>query len=268
MALKLQILICTFGRRIENVDAAGMPRVDGVEYVVCCQNPDGLPLEGAAPALEARHDVRIAFFADRGLSINRNHALDIASAPYVMIADDDLSWDAEGLREVIRRFDADPGLDILTTCAVMPERRVYPPDGHDLSRPWRFYSAISFEFTYRLAALRSHGLRFSPLAGIGAPVLGAGEEDLLLQRSLEAGLRGRFADIRVVTHDGPTTSVHSAADPRVIRALAAVARRRRGNIATLIRMPLMAWRVPAPFLSALRYLAEGFVYSLTHRSEL
>lgn len=264
----LQVLVCTVASRLGKIESAGYPVLDGVEYVICCQNPDGTDITEAKAALEKRPDIRVYTFADKGLSINRNHALDIATAPYVHIADDDISFHAEGFRRIIADFDTNPRLDIITTRSNMPEPRVYPPDGFDLSKVFRFYFAISFEISIRLDALRRRGIRFSPLAGIGAPYLTAGEEQLLMDHMLRAGMCGRFADVVLCEHPGLTTSVRNGAKPGVVRAKGALMRLFRGNFAAMLRIPLETYRSPAPPHKALLWLMQGFFYSIRHKKEL
>lgn len=268
MPALLQVLICTTAQRLGRLNTAGMPELCGVEYLISCQNPDHIDCTEVYGRLTARDDISVKFFDDAGLSRNRNHALDAATAPYVIIADDDLEWNADGIRAVIDTFEANPTVDIITYRTDMPETRVYPPDGHNLSVPYRFYYAISFEIALRLSSVKGAGLRFPVLAGIGAPYLGCGEELLFMRRALDAGLNGRFIDRTVVSHPDMTTAVHSACRPEVIRGLGATMRMLRGNFAAAIRLPLEAWRSPAPFFTALRYLCQGYIYSIKHASDL
>lgn len=265
---RLQVLICTVASRIGGIDTSGYPVIDGVEYRVCCQNPDGFDISGAIEALEARPDIKVNVFADKGLSINRNHAFDIATAPYVHVADDDICFHREGLERVLADFEADPSLDIITTRSEMPEPRVFPPDGHDLATVFRYYHTISFEISLRRSALQTHRIRFSPLAGIGAPFVTAGEEELLMHHMLKAGMKGRFADVVLSVHPGLTTSAHSGAKAGVVRAKGAVMRIVRGTVAAFVRYPVEALRSPAPTHKAFLWLLQGFFYSIRHRHQL
>lgn len=265
MEPRLQILICTTAGRFASINPAGLPQLRGIEYLISCQNPDGIPVSD--PTI-GRDDIRTVFSHSKGLSNNRNAAFDAASAPYLLIADDDLGFDAAGLREIIRRFDSDPGLAILTVRSVQAEKKVYPPDGHDISKPFRFYEPVSFEIALRREAVLKHNLRFSPLAGIGAPYLVAGEENLFIHHALKAGLKGRFADIPVASHQGKTTGFRLAGTTELLRTKAAVCRITLGPVATLLRIPLMAWREPAPFFRALSALVRGYAYAVIHQKEL
>ncbi|MDE6311497.1 MAG: glycosyltransferase family 2 protein [Muribaculaceae bacterium] len=268
---KLEVLVSTFGaaglRRMLESDP---PHVEGVRYLVCCQNPSGEDVLPAAEALHSRGDTDVLFFKDRGLSRNRNHSLDMSAAPYLLIMDDDVRLEASGLEEIIRCFDERPDLDFMALRVETGDRgrRAFPPSGHKLHRPWRCYHTISFEIALRRSSVEAGHFRFSILAGIGAPRLGSGEEELFLHRMSKAGLHGEYLDIQLGVHPAPTTSDRSALLPEVVRAKGAVMRVLRGPLRALLRLPLEAKRSKMPFFKALRHLVEGYVYSIKHRREL
>lgn len=268
---KLEVLVSTFGaaglRRMLESDP---PHVEGVRYLVCCQNPEGEDVLPAAEALHARGDTDVLFFKDRGLSRNRNHSLDMSAAPYLLIMDDDVKLDASGLEALIRCFDERPDLDFITLRVETGDARprAFPPAGHNLRKKWRRYSAISFEIALRRSSVEKDGLRFSTLAGIGAPALGCGEEEIFVHRLIKAGLRGEYTGIRLGVHPGATTSERSAVRPEVVRAKGAVMRVLRGAFEAAVRIPLEAKRSKLPYFRAFRYLTEGYFYSLMHRKEL
>lgn len=162
---RLQVLIATYGCRIESVDPAWLPRVDGVEYVVTCQNPDGNSLDTSR--LDSRDDIEIYYFADKGVSRNRNHGLDIATADYILISDDDIAYDADALVELISTFDADDDIDIVTTRSITPETHIYPLDRHNLDKPYRYYLPIAFEIALRRRSVVRSGVRFAESISIG-----------------------------------------------------------------------------------------------------
>lgn len=268
---KLEVLVATFGAAgLRRALAQDWPQVDGVRYLVCCQNPDGDDLLPAAEALHDRGDTVVLFFRDRGLSLNRNHCLRAASAPYLLIMDDDLRLSAEGLKELIAIFETRQELDYVTVYAELacPGRRQLPPAGHDLSRPWPCYWVISFEIALRRSSIERVKAAFSPLAGIGAPVLACGEENLFLHSLMRKGLRGEFSGILIGEHDHETTSERELLNPGVMRAKGAVMRITRGNLAALVRLPLEARRSGQPFFRAFGSLLRGYFYSIKHRREL
>ncbi len=266
MEPRLQVLISTFGSGAGAIDPAGLPRLDGVAYMVSWQNPEGLRPDLAT--LAARPDVSVVESASRGLSNNRNAAFDLASAPYVLIADDDLSFRPEGLQAIIQAFDSEPALDFLTLRSDMPEPRVYPADGHDLARPCKGYAPVSFEIALRRSSLVRSGVRFSPLAGIGAPYLCAGEEELFVYHLCRAGLHGRFVDAVCAVHPGSTTGFRRAADAAMLRTKGSVACRTQHPLRALLRLPLLAARAPIATPKALLWLVQGYCYALKNRRQL
>ncbi len=263
---KLQVLIVTYGRRIDAIDLAGLPIVGGVEYIVSCQNPDRLDLDTSR--FDGRDDIKVYFFADRGVSRNRNHCLDIATADYVQISDDDIAYNADALVKLIETFDADNDIDIVTTRSVIPEHHEYPLDRHDLAKPWRFYSPIAFEIALRRSAVVKYHLRFAERISIGTDYVTAGEENFFFLRCMRCGLYGVFRNITLSEHRGPTTCSHSAQQPGVVRAKGAILPCARGYFGGLIRLPVEAWRSQLPFFKALTYLVQGYLYYLKYHKEL
>ena len=243
-----------------------LPVVPRVRYIVCIQDPDfGLNPLSLQPLQRPDIDVRI--YHDRGVSANRNHALEAATADVLMVGDDDLIYHPEGLEALLGFFENNPRIDWITTHAEVDSSRVYPPDGWNHARTFRFYASITFEMAFRRTSLPP-GLRFSTLAGIGAPYLGAGEEDLFYHHLRKAGLRGQFVDLKVVSHPHPSTDIHSASNPRFVRAKGALMWVMRGPAGALIRLPLEAKRSELPFFNAFRELFKGMMYAAKNRRYL
>lgn len=266
---QLQVLIATFGRRLLGLVDNPLPEVEGVAYLISCQDP-GNELEGTdiRPLME-RGDIDLRIYRDRGLSLNRNHAFDAASAPYLLIADDDLDFLPDGLRKIIDAFNDNPRVDVALLKADVPlSRREFPPEECDLPHTWPRHHAISFEIAVRRSSWLSSGIRFSPLAGIGAPRLGAGEEELFLHQARRRGLTVRYYPITHAVHPGPTTSKRSARSAAVLRAKGTVITALRGPFTALTHFPVEAARSKAPFFKALWCYLDGMVYYFTHRSQL
>lgn len=260
---RLQILVCTTADRLPLIDFSLWPQVEGVGYLIACQNPRGKNLKEPQ-----RSDFEYIEFDNTGLSVNRNQAIAAATAPYIQIADDDTEFVADGLLAIIAAYDADPELDYATFRAVIPGNRVYPPDGYDFAKEYRFYFPISFEITFRRKSLNDNRLRFSELAGLGAPYLCAGEEELLLWHCRKAGLKGRFFDKVIVIHPAETTSVTRSAQPGFLRSKGVLLRVKRSCLGGILRLPVEARRSKVPFFRALTWLLQGYVYSIRNRKAL
>lgn len=218
--VRLQILISTMGTDgIRRIAATAHPAVEGVEYIVSWQKPD----PNAIPeALASRPDFRIFPTGSRGLGANRQDALSHATAPYILISDDDLDYDAADLRRIIRAFDANPEYAYLLFRYDDPEApRSYPDHEFDMSHAPKNYYYTSFEIgiNRRRILLEGNGgkeLRFNPRFGVGAEFC-AGEENIMVADLQRAGHHGKFIPIRVATHRGPTTGMRRAHEPEFLR---------------------------------------------------
>ncbi len=218
---RLQVLICTLGADgIRRVCASSHPEVDGVRYLVSWQQPDGhvdVPEE-----IKKRNDFEVVVSATRGLSRNRNVALDAASAPLVLISDDDVSYTAEGLERVLKAFEDRPETDLITMQYESSDNpKKYVRGEADLRCNPRGYYATSIEIAFKLGRLRGAGIRFDERFGIGAEFI-AGEEQILIDDALRAGMRCLYVPGVICRHDGSTTSDRHFYDPAYIATKGAV----------------------------------------------
>lgn len=259
---RLQVLIVTHGPQgLERVARMDLPEVDGVGYIVSCQS-DSRPL----PAALCRMDVTVSFTPTRGVGRNRNHALDLACAPYVLLADDDIILHRDGLRRLIELFDANPSLDVATLMCRRPDQGSYPPAGHDLRKRWKNYFPVNYEIALRLGSARRAGLRFCDIMGVGSPRFQSGEEDVLLLNAVRKGLCCRFFPILVCDHPSDTTGTRDARRPGVLQA-DGVNIALAYSLTILPRLMLKAWRVGGNVLKNFYYLSLGAAYALRHRGE-
>lgn len=220
---RLQVLICTFGKEgIRRVCLSAHPAVYGVEYLVSWQLPDG---DCAVPEeLARRDDFRIVKSATRGLSRNRNIALDAATAPLVLISDDDVCYTAEQLVSVMSESMRRPDADLIAMQYESPVNvKKYLDEETDLRCVPRGcgYYVSSIEICLRPEHFRDAGVRFDGRFGIGARFM-AGEEQILIDDALRAGLSCRFIPVVICRHDGSTTSDRHLYDPEFICAKGAV----------------------------------------------
>lgn len=208
---QLQVLICTFGPDgIRRVAECRHPQVDGVEYIVSWQLPEGEP--EIPPCLD-RSDFRIFPSKTRGLSANRNLAFSHATAPLLLISDDDVEYTQEQLLAVIDAFAQNTDCDFICfRYESDPCQKQYPEATFSFSeRPPKGYYVSSIEIALRgrvLSANASNGkpsITFNENFGIGAP-FGCGEEEILIHDMIRAGLKGKFIPRTICRHDAPTTA--------------------------------------------------------------
>lgn len=245
--MRLQVLISTH-RSLDKAAAMTLPEVEGVGYLISCQS-EPMPI----PAALQRPDVEVHFSPTKGLSNNRNTALEMATAPFALIADDDLIYHADGLRAAIDAFDSNPGVDLFFFRFDGSSEKAYPATEADLGKDGYGYNPASVEIGLRMPT----PLRFNPDFGIGAPRFACGEETMLLLDARDMGLGIKFFPITICTHCGPSTGIRDQASPAVLRADGAVIRR-RFPATSLARLLLKALRTPGNSLHNLHHLLQGY----------
>ena len=198
----LQVLICTYGQDgIKRVALSAHPEVNGIQYLVSWQT-DG---DTAVPKELDRPDFSILPSATKGLSVNRNIALSRATAPIVLISDDDVDYTQEGLLAIVDAFMRNSNMDIVTfRYTSSSHAKYYPSAPCDLSTPEKGYFVTSFEIAFRRESVQGK-IWFNENFGIGA-AFPSGEEDIFLRDCLDAGLKGIYLPITIARHDGTTTS--------------------------------------------------------------
>lgn len=259
--LTLEVMICTFGpsggRKVADML---LPPMKQVRYLVAWQGDCDKPIPAE---LQSRPDTKVMLLPGKGLSRNRNFALDNASGDLLMVADDDLQLHPEGLLKVIDTFRRDPQLvygSFMYDNGEFTKR--YPKVAVSLHRLPKDFYQTSFEIVLRRDSAAGC-LRFNEEFGIGAPLFGCGEEELLLKRARNAGLVCRFFPILIATHTGPTTGVAPALSDSVLRARGVLTSTEYPLTAPL-RLLLNSWRIAragqAPFFRAFRHQWEGAIY--------
>lgn len=220
-SVKLQVLISAFGPDgILRVSAGSHPEVEGVEYVVSWQIPDGdmeVPL-----GIASRNDFKVVKSSTRGLSRNRNLSLALATAPLAVIGDDDVDYTSSGLSEAMRIMDLHPNAALIamrygSSCM----EKWYPSCGFGLYRLPKGYYVSSVEMVIRPAKIKSAGVWFDERFGIGSYFV-AGEEQLFVHALLRAGLECRYEPAEICRHEGDTTSSRYVSDPALVSAKGAM----------------------------------------------
>lgn len=268
---KLDVLIATHGADgLKRVEEMKLPEVSGVHYIVMWQQGKGsdIALYGGLQ----RNDIEIHIVTSNGLSLNRNAGIELARAPYCLIADNDLRYENEGLTAVIDTLDRHPETDV-ATFRHSGEPIHYPDDEVDFTeRMPKGYNVTSFETAFRKKSLGN--VRYDVNFGIGAP-LACCEDPLFILDCRRAGLRCRFFPITIVEHKGLSTGLRPIDNPRIAMAEGAYIRLAYG-LSGYPRILLFAWRAMRkgrmPLLWGIYHLTRGFfsryvrIHKSTHRS--
>ncbi len=204
---RLQVLVATYGNGILNITPEAYPPTPGVQFLVSWQKSDGITL----PDYLIREDLTIIKTPTTGLSANRNNALRAASAPLLLIADDDLHYTSENFLFIIESFDKNPSADIITfqySDSQTPSRS-YPNHSFNLAVPPKGYYISSIEIALRRESLLDMNgeliASFDNRFGVGG-TFPAGEENIFINDLISAGLNGVFIPHTIVSHDHPSTS--------------------------------------------------------------
>lgn len=206
-AVRLQVLVCTYGKEgMSRVQEMDPPRVPGVEWLVSWQLPEGHE-SAVPPALAVRPDLRVHVCRNRGLSRNRNEAMRLATAPWCLLADDDLRYMPGALEALMAEAEARPDTDILCCAYTCCGRfmKPYPVRPVPLRCAPKGWYANSFEIAFRRQSPAGRTL-FNENFGAGAPLMRAGEEDLWLHDAARAGAAGMILPLTLCRHDHDSTA--------------------------------------------------------------
>jgi len=211
----LQVLVCVYGKEgMERFAATNPPGDAVVEYIVSWQLPRS-DMDAAIPKeLAARDDISIYKSGTRGLCRNRNLAMELATAPYCLISDDDVVYCAPCVfRRVIDAFSSgDVDVACFKSTCLGKELKPYPTAAVPVAKAPKGWYATSFEIAYRRGSVAGR-TRFNENFGIGSDTcFQAGEEDIWLYDARKAGAREWIFPHALCAHDHPTTTERHGLD--------------------------------------------------------
>lgn len=225
------VAISTLGKGVTRI--AMPPPVEGLLWAVLAQEaPEVWPAEWAS-----RKDVTLHRLPDRGLSKSRNAGLDLVETDLMLVADDDLAFNTEGILALAARMTADPGL-VLCTGIVTRPHAIHSK----LAQDWKVFRAgriMSSEIMIRRSRLTALGLRFDEDFGLGTATP-TGEEYILLADVLKAGGRATYEPILLARHPNESTG-QNWDDSDLVTARFRVIDRVFGRLALPMRLAF-AWR--------------------------
>lgn len=259
--MTLDVIIATLGPDgIARVASMQLPELQNVNYIVSWQEPGDTPI----PSSLLRPDIHIHTLTGRGLSRNRNNALEHSGADIRLIADDDLSYTPGALRAVIEAFESRPDMDMACFMYDGPDNKTYPAAECDLRHIPKNYYVTSFEMAMRNRGSAS-ALRYDERFGLGSRRFTLGEENELLHRVRLMGLTVRFIPIVITRHSTLTSGNRNIHDHRAHAA--------QGALIAIeypctwpLRVPLKAWRLwragQSPFFPTLIHGLRGSLWSI------
>lgn len=267
--MNFEILISTYGADgLERLAREGsLPHIEGVSYLISWQRGDcaiDIPLS------LFREDVRVVIASSTGSGANRANAIVHAKGDWCMVADDDLVFNTEGIRELVRNLEAQGQLDFALVQSSGGDNKSFPAREYDVFPLAKNHFVTEFEIVVRLQSLRDAGINFNPHFGVGKE-LRAGEGAVLLYEMKRKKLRGRYFPIVLACHPELTTSERLALDAGVLRSEGVVVALNY-PVSGLLRVPLMVWRrsrrFGGSFLRALPPAVSGFCIGIFRRKSL
>ena len=217
----------TLSTRLKNISYP--EQNDRREVIVLVQNPNEESYVFNIPK------TKLVELKSRGVAKSRNAALKYASGRYLIFADDDITFDENGITKLVEYFEAHPECAIImaqTSDETGALRKEYPAKAHKLTR-FNSAKAATYEMMVRVEAIRTAGIQFDENFGAGVDNF-LGDEYIFIADALKQGLQGMYLPIRVAIH--PKESSGSTwGTERDLKARAAVFARVFGATAPIFR---------------------------------
>lgn len=231
--LTLNVLVCCYADSVYEVPALLLPQRDDVRYFISHQHPEGWDKDVPDILLD-REDVYLSSFVGRGISQNRNHALEMLISiigrrngtlpleviggsddtfgEICLVADDDVKYTEESFDTVLNAYRQYSQADMIFF-------KIAASDG---DRPFKDYSdrprwitkpvlsgkgyLSSIEMSFRFAPVFQNGIVFDEDFGIGSAAHPeGGEETVFLHDCLCSGMKALYLPEFIVSHPFEST---------------------------------------------------------------
>lgn len=198
--MTVDILICTFNERINNVSNILLPYNKSINYKISHQISTSASIH--IPDELIRPDVEIQQFNGIGLSFNRNNALYMAKNDICIIADDDVVYNIKDIEKIISIFQEN-NIDILIgkikTYKEEPQYKNYSSKIKKLS--WLDIGSVSsIEIAFKRESIINNHIIFDTNFGLKGHLYQKGEEAVFLADCLKKNLTIVYYPIFIVKH--------------------------------------------------------------------
>lgn len=182
-AMTLDILICTIDEGIKRVPNVLIPKENGIRYIVSMQYTDEKYIAMIPDILRERDDVTLATLWGRGLSRNRNNAIECSTADILLVADDDNRYTSAQLHKIIEVHEDDADADVILFRSSI--NKYYPHDVETYSKAMADgYYPSSIEISFK----KGIGIKFDERFGLGSDAFVCGEESIFIKDCEDNGL--------------------------------------------------------------------------------
>lgn len=202
-ALTIDIAVATIGEKgLGKFERMLTPPEPGVRWVVSWQEHAG---KNIPQFLRDRNDVEILRFEGKGLSRNRNNAIENCVSDIVLIADDDLDYEEDFVFKIRECFNKKKEIDLALFKVKFQKEKRYPSStGFIQNSLPKGYYVSSVEMAFRRDKIKD--LSFYPELGLGATEMRAGEDEMFFFSAMKRGLNCWFENSFIASHPSPTTS--------------------------------------------------------------
>lgn len=235
--MTIDILICTYNDGIEKIPSLLLPFKDSIFYKISHQITD--KKFATIPSELLRKDIQISQVYSKGLSINRNNALSMASSDICFIADDDVSYNLSYLEIIKSHYENNPDIDLFVGKIKTGGKDYKKYDIKEKSINWINVGSISsIEITFRRKSIQNNDIVFDKNFGINGLIFSKGEEVIFLSDCLKKQLKIKFIPIYMVEHPYENTGRGVPYNENEAVYWGALIRRIFGGLSYLFSIPL------------------------------
>lgn len=204
--MKLEVLISTLNEGINNIENIFHDRKENLKYLINHQIWNFKVDNEIKNRLQKRDDVNVFVRYEKGLSKNRNQAIEKASCEICLIADDDIELIDGAEKKILDAFHNNPDADIITFQIKSSSQRI--SKNYSQQPFWYNFKKLahvsSIEIAFKKSSIKNSGLSFDELFGLGAryPI---GEEFIFLADAYRKGLKILYFPEVIVSHPHPSS---------------------------------------------------------------
>ncbi|MDE6644293.1 MAG: hypothetical protein K2K27_09375 [Muribaculaceae bacterium] len=193
---KIEVQIATHGKDgLITIQNRQYPVVEGVIYRVGWQG---------GVSYSIADNIIVNGNTARSLTENRNCLIDCCETEIILFGDNDISYAAEQILNIIACFEAHSNVDFV--CFKLDRKdKEYPTKMFDIGKPQRCYFPSSCEIAVRKSFLNKHNIRFDTRFGLGARFI-CFEEQLFINDLLKMGAQGLYLPVIIGRHESETST--------------------------------------------------------------
>jgi glycosyltransferase involved in cell wall biosynthesis len=195
--MKLTFGYSTLVARLGNIELPDLTNHPDWDVLITVQSGD----ETEPNLANAPKNATVLGFPGRGVTKIRNQAIENAKGDYLIFADDDITFNLDGIQKALEHMSK-TGIALLLGQAVDETgklRKKYPSQITALDK-LNSAKAATYEMIVDLKQVRAAGVRFDEKFGAGAEITYLGDEYIFICDLIDAKLKTEFVPIVLATH--------------------------------------------------------------------